>query len=78
MHHNYWAHTPQLESLRAATIKPMRSGARAPQLERSLCTTTRETRAPQWGTRARQRKIPHATTKIPHAAAKTQHSQINK
>ena len=38
VHHNYRAHTPQLESPRATTTDPVHSGACMPQLERSPCT----------------------------------------
>ena len=48
---------------RPATTEPARSGAHAPQLERSPQTATREARVPQ-------RRIPHVTMKIPHDANK--------
>ena len=45
MRHNYWAHAPQLLSLRAATTEPCMPRARALQQEKP---PQWEARAPQW------------------------------
>ena len=42
MHHNYWAHMPQLLSPRATTTEAHAPRARAPQQEKPLLAPTRE------------------------------------